>query len=114
MLTRQLTMPNKYSAVVCEADGITFASKAERRRYFVLKVRQERGEISGLQVHPSWPLEVNGVKLGRYSPDFVYWDNARAMSVVEDVKSRPTKTRDYILRKKLMLALHGVTVEEVA
>lgn len=107
-------MPNKYSAVTCEADGYRFDSQAERRRYFVLKVRQERGEISGLHVHPSWPLEINGVKLGRYSADYVYWDNERAMSVVEDVKSRPTRTRDYVLRRKLMLALHGVTVEEVS
>lgn len=107
-------MPNKYGAIKVELDGYTFDSRAEARRYFVLKARQERGEISGLQVHPSWPLEVNGVKLGRYSGDFVYWDNERGASVVEDVKSKPTRTRDYVLRRKLMLALHGVTVEEVS
>jgi hypothetical protein len=33
--------------------------------------------------------------------------------VVEDVKSKPTMTRDYLLKKRLMKALHGITIVEI-
>jgi hypothetical protein len=33
--------------------------------------------------------------------------------VVEDVKSKPTVTRLYRVKKKLMRALHGIEIQEV-
>jgi hypothetical protein len=33
--------------------------------------------------------------------------------VIEDVKSGPTKTTAYRLRKRLVEAIHGVTISEV-
>jgi hypothetical protein len=43
---------------------------------------------------------VNGVKIGRYTADFRYSKGEEV--VVEDVKSKATKTRDYVLRKKIL------------
>ena len=37
----------------------------------------------------------------------------RGEKVVEDVKSRATKTKDYILRRKLMNWRHGIQIKEV-
>ena len=33
--------------------------------------------------------------------------------VVEDVKGRPTRTTAYLLRAKLMRALHGIEITEI-
>jgi hypothetical protein len=33
--------------------------------------------------------------------------------VVVDVKSKPTRTAVYRLKRKLMIALHGIEIEEV-
>ena len=57
--------------------------------------------IYDLEVHPVFPLLVNGVKIGRYTADFKY-KNANGEEVIEDVKSKITKTRDYMLRKKIL------------
>ena len=57
--------------------------------------------ISNLELHPVFPLMVNGVKIGRYTADFKYI-NDEGKTIIEDVKSKVTKTRDYILRKKIL------------
>jgi hypothetical protein len=57
--------------------------------------------IYDLEVHPVFPLLVNGVKIGRYTADFKY-KNVNGEEVIEDVKSKITKTRDYMLRKKIL------------
>lgn len=102
----------KYRAVPTSVDNIRFASKKEANRYFDLKVLQRAGEISDLTCHPSFPLVVNGQKVCTYVADFSYRDRAGQL-VVEDVKSKPTMTPAYRIKKKLLLALHGVTVREV-
>jgi hypothetical protein len=104
----------KYRAVKGEIDGIKFDSQAEGRRYLVLRDRLQRGEISALEPHPpAYRLEVNGVLVSRYTPDFRYVVVATGQTVVEDVKSNPTKTRDYVMRRKLMKALYGIEIQEV-
>lgn len=103
----------KYKNVPVEIEGRRFDSKREGDRYRVLRLLEQAGEISGLECHPSWTFVVNGTKVARYTADFSYRD-AGGRLVVEDVKSRPTKTRDYVIRKKLLLALYGISVTEVA
>ena len=44
---------------------------------------------------------VNGKKIGRYTADFRYVDST-GVAIVEDVKSKVTRTRDYMLRKKIL------------
>jgi len=100
---------NKYNAIRSELDGIIFDSKHEMRSYSDLKLRQSAGEISGIEVHPAWELIVNGVRIGRYTADFSYIENNAL--VVADAKG--VKTRDYVLRKKLMKALYNIDIKEV-
>ena len=104
--------PRKYRNEPTEIDGIKFDSRKEAGRYFVLKRMQNAGEITGLERQPRFPIEVNGVKITRYTADFAYTD-ANGDRVVEDVKSSATKTRPYVMRKKLVKALYGIDVKEV-
>ena len=105
---------SKYHAVPTEIDGIRFASKAEARRYQELSLLESGGAIRELELQPAYDLIVNGVKVGRYVGDFRYWDNERNVAVVEDVKGgNATKTPVYRLKRKLVQAIHGITISEV-
>ncbi|HEX6537525.1 MAG TPA: DUF1064 domain-containing protein [Gemmatimonadaceae bacterium] len=105
---------NKYGAKAVVIDGIRFDSLAEGRRYNELKLEVAAGEITALECHPRFPLVVNGVKVGTYVADFAYVVLVDGgPRVVEDVKSRPTRTQSYRLKRKLMLALYGIAVREV-
>ncbi len=91
---------NKYNAIKCQYKGIKFDSKKERDRYIALEFLVSEKKITGLAVHPRFDLMVNGQKIGRYTADFRYKQNG--ITIVEDVKSKATKTRDYMLRKKIL------------
>jgi hypothetical protein len=104
-------MSNKYRAKKTTIDGIKFDSLKEAMRYTELRSLYRAGKIADLQCQVRYQLVVNGVKIGRYTADFVYYDGNGL--VVEDVKSPATKkARDYVLRKKLMLAIHGIEIRE--
>jgi hypothetical protein len=107
----------KYRNVRVKLDGYTFDSKKEANRYLQLLMRKKVGEISDLQVHPRFDLEVQGKKVCSYIGDFQYYichsDIKGSTLVVEDVKSTPTKTRLYGLKKKLMRSLLGIEIKEV-
>lgn len=47
----------------------------------------------------------------RYVADFVYTDTATGRTVVEDTKG--FRTPEYIIKRKLMLAVHGIRIREV-
>lgn len=46
-----------------------------------------------------------------YVADFVYTDNNTAEQVVEDAKGE--RTKEYIIKRKLMLYLKGIRIKEV-
>ena len=94
-------MTNKYRNKKQFYKGIKFDSKKELQRYLILEEMQMNKLIYDLEIHPVFPLLVNGIKIGRYTADFKY-KNANGEEVVEDVKSKITKTRDYMLRKKIL------------
>lgn len=97
---------------VCVEDGFTFDSKAELTRYRELKLLVRCGYITALRVHTKFGLVVNGEKVGTYECDFEYVE--RGARVVEDVKSEWTrKDRHYRRARKLMLACHGIEIQEV-
>ena len=50
-------------------------------------------------------------KAVNYIADFVYVENGK--TVVEDTKSEATRTKEYIIKRKLMRYIHGITVKEV-
>lgn len=100
-----------------ECNGMRFDSKAEAQRWHYLTMLQKAGEITELKHHVSFDLlpaqlvdgrEENPV---RYEADFTYLKGGKL--IVEDVKSGPTKTREFILKRKLMLQVHGIAVIEV-
>ncbi len=109
---------SKFGNKKCEADGFKFDSLAERNRYFQLKAILNAGKITDLQVHPKFELIASGptgfddVTVGKYVADFSYRQNGSL--VVEDVKSEPTKTRVYRLKKKIVEANTGIKITEVA
>jgi hypothetical protein len=103
--------PSKLHNVRTRVDGITFDSLSEAKRYGELKIETMAGVITDLQVHQRFCLDVNGVHICDYESDFVYCRNGTL--VVEDVKSKPTVTRLYRVKKKLMRALHGIEIQEV-
>lgn len=103
-------------------DGNWFASKAESRRYQELKMMVLAREITELELQPVYIIEVNGVRICRYTADFRYI-NKDGKQIVEDVKSKrkdkhgdfhgTSQARDWPLRKKLMKAVHKIDVIEV-
>ena len=103
---------SKYGAKPVERHGIRFASRAEAHRYDVLLIMMAAGEISQLEVHPRYPLIVNGVKIGHYTADFRYVDATGL--VIEDVKGgNATRTEAYRLRKRVFEASTGIDVTEI-
>lgn len=104
---------NKYNAIKVQDDGFTFDSKHEHARYCQLKLLYQNGDITNLELHPRWELVVEGKKIGRYTADFRYVRNGQ--TIVEDAKakSKAARSRDYILRKKLVEALYNIVVTEV-
>jgi hypothetical protein len=100
---------SKYKAIRTTIDGHTFASKAEANRYQHLKLLEKAGQITNLSLQPRYALDVGGVHICNYIADFRYWDEGGR--VVEDVKG--VRTPVYKLKKKLMLACHGIVIKEV-
>lgn len=95
-------------------DGILFASKAEAKRYFELKLLEKAGKIGPLERQYQYDLTVNGYKVGTYIADFVYIeyiDGADRLPHVEDVKG--VRTPLYRLKKKLMKAIYGIDIIEI-
>ena len=108
----QTAKKRKYHNVPTTLDGITFDSKREAERYAELRLLEQAGEISALEIHPSFPLVVHGQDCGRYEGDFAYLD-ADGSRHVEDVKSAATrKLPTYRLKKRMVWAIYGLTVEE--
>lgn len=107
---KPVAKPSKYRNVKTVLDGITFDSKREAIRYALLKLEEKAGRIWGLELQVPYPLRVFGALIATYRADFAYWrDETR---IVEDVKG--VRTRDYIMKKKLMKALYGIDIVEVA
>jgi hypothetical protein len=90
-----------------------YDSKAEERRAGELKLLQRAGKISDLQEQVRFELipKQPGERAVDYIADFVYLD-ATGAQVVEDVKG--FRTREYVIKRKLMLRVHGIKLREVA
>lgn len=105
----------RFNNNVSYVDGVRFDSDGELRRYRELQLQQVAGEIYGLRAHlPVYPLLVNGIKASSYTPDATYYTRDGRF-VVEDCKAKSgvTKTEAYVIRRKLLLALYGLTITEV-
>jgi hypothetical protein len=107
---------NKYHNKKVTYNGIAFASKKEARRYSELLLLERAGAITDLQMQVPFVLipsqRINGKVVEReckYIADFVYIENGK--KVVEDTKGM--KTDKYIIKRKLMLYVHGIRIKEI-
>lgn len=110
---------SKYNSVKVQIQGITFDSKAEAARFVELKALEDAGHISGLTLQKKYLLlsskrNADGYleRETSYVADFVYVDHL-GETVVEDMKSPVTRTPEYVIKRKLMLHVHGITIREV-
>lgn len=120
---------NKYNAHSVEYDGIQFDSQKEALRYKQLTFLQTDGIITDLrrqvkyilipaQREPATVGARGGVKQGKllekecsYIADFVYTVVETGETVVEDTKG--FRTKDYIIKRKLMLFVYGIRIKEI-
>lgn len=118
-LTRQeakaiLSKPkrSKYGNKKVVVDGITFDSKREAAYYGELKQREKAGEVVGIELQrPFALLGNNGMLIATYKADFCFWDNVADRFRCIDVKG--VETKDFKLKKKMMLGLLGINVEVI-
>lgn len=120
----------KYNNKKVTIDGITFDSVHEANRYKELKLLERAGKIHGLELQVKFVLipaqykvverygeKGQRLKDGRkciekecsYIADFVYYQHG--VKVVEDAKG--VRTKEYIIKRKLMLYMHGIQIKEV-
>lgn len=105
---------------ICRVGNETFDSIAEKDRYLELLVMEKAGIISELVCHPEFeiipkqetPKGKPNFRKAVYTADFQYVRDGE--TIVEDVKSKYTREeKDYILRRKMMLYINGIYVEEI-
>lgn len=107
---------SKYKNRKITVGGEVFDSQREYTRYRELVLLQRAGQISGLKRQVKFELipsqKVDGKVVERactYVADFVYQENGE--TAVEDTKG--FRTKDYIIKRKLMLYVHGIRIREV-
>lgn len=117
----------KYHNRKVERDGIIFDSTKEAKRYTQLKELEEQNVISNLdrqvvfelipaQYGPDTVDKKGKTKKGKllerrctYIADFTYIQNGEL--IVEDTKGM--RLSDYIIKRKLMLWVHGIKINEI-
>ena len=109
---------NKYHNRKIVREGETYDSVKEYRRAKELELLEKGGVIKDLkrqvrfELLPSQRDAQTGKVIERpvtYIADFVYFEGDKL--VVEDTKG--FRTKDYIIKRKLMLYMHGVRIKEV-
>lgn len=126
---------SKYSNRKITRDGITFDSLKEYKRFRELRLLEQAGEVTDLKRQVEFeliPAQFEEVPTGecykrgerkgepkmkrvcveqscKYIADFTYTENGN--QVVEDTKG--FRTADYIIKRKLMLHVHGIKINEI-
>lgn len=114
---KQREKRNKYRNNKAEVDGIKFDSRKEANRYSELKILEQAGEIKNLERQKKYLLipsqkDENEHCIERecsYMADFVYEKDGK--TIVEDTKG--LRTTAYIIKRKLMLYVHGIRIQEI-
>lgn len=108
---------SKYHSRKVIKDGMKFDSVKEYRRWCELSLLERAGQIRNLERQTPFELipsqRINGKVVERackYVADFTY-RLPDGTYVVEDTKG--VKTKDYIIKRKLMLQVFGIRIQEV-
>ena len=113
---------SKYGNIKTGRADLHFDSKKEAARYDQLMAERAAGAIRDLRLQVEFTLQGafttpdgQRVRAIRYKADFTYYRRAGDSweFVVEDVKSRPTRTKEYVMKKKMMVERLGLTITEV-
>jgi len=117
MIKRKKGSKMKNTKVVI--DDLVFDSKKEANRYSELKQLLKAELITDLELQKPFVLVPSVILNGRRKPpiryvaDFCYV-NSEGETIVEDVKSRFTKTLPvYRIKSHLMKAIHNIDITEV-
>lgn len=121
---------SKYHSHKVTVDGDTYDSMKEYRRFKELSLLERAGAIQNLKRQVKYVLipaqreftseidKKGNFKKGKllerecaYIADFVYFDMSTCRMTVEDTKGY--RTKDYIIKRKLMLWVHGIQIKEV-
>lgn len=110
---------NKYGNKKVKIGGETFDSRRELRRWKELNILLRAKKIANLERQVKFELmpvqySEDGKVIERecaYIADFVYDDLESGKHVIEDAKG--FRTPEYIIKRKLMLWLKGIKIEEV-
>ena len=94
-----------------------YASVKEARRAAELKLLEKAGQIRNLREQVRFELipKQGKERACSYVADFVYDElpddsGFRCLTIIEDVKG--IRPREYIIKRKLMLFVHGITIRE--
>lgn len=101
----------KYHNKKVRAGDEVFDSRHEYNRWCELRLLERAGQITDLKRQVRFELvpKQEGERPVYYVADFVYIRDGQ--KVVEDAKG--FKTPDYIIKRKLMLYVHQIRVNEV-
>lgn len=107
---------NQKETRIIDGKTVTFDSKREAARWDELVLLSRAGKIKNLRRQPRFVLipaqRIDGKLVEQpcvYVADFAYtMDGAE---IVEDVKG--VRTKEYIIKRKLMLWRHGIVIQEV-
>ena len=113
---------SKYGNVKTGRGDLHFDSKKEARRFDELKAELAAGAIKDLRLQVEFTLQEaytkpsgERVRAIRYRADFTYYRGTGGSweYVVEDVKSKPTRTKTYMMKKKMMADRLGLDITEI-
>ena len=110
---------NKYNARKITLNGQKFDSQHELDRWCELSLLQRGKVIADLRRQVKFELipaqkDENGKVIERavsYIADFTYTDRKTGQMVVEDAKG--VRTKEYTIKRKMMLYFHGIRIREV-
>jgi hypothetical protein len=98
---------HKYGAVKTVVDGIAFPSRKEANKYEEFKLLKMAGEIIKFELQPEFILQDAYKRNGKtvqaiiYRADFKVWYKNGQVVVVD---TKGFRTKDYLLKKKMLLA----------
>lgn len=110
----------KVTVLLPDGEEHTFDSAKEARVYNDLLIRLKAGEISDLRIQVPYLLIPKQIKTNgkterkcEYIADFVYEENGKTHVV--DVKGyrKSTAYAVFVIKRKLMLWIHGIEIEEI-
>lgn len=108
----------KYHNIPTEVKNIKFQSKHEGERFGELMLEFMAGTITDLRLQVNFTLlegytTLENVRIRPivYKADFTHYRGGKY--VVEDAKSRPTKTKVYMMKKKMLRDKYGIDIVEV-